>query len=114
MVETWNKEKIQQKLSLEEDYALFVKKREKFDDTDKIHCVFCPNGTLHSVSGYIFHVAREHMFDQYKNQSNVSESIKVGMFFKVLEEKARKELNSEIKTLQNKVEELKGKNFHYE
>eukprot|EP00092_Neocalanus_flemingeri_P021157 GFUD01022931.1.p1 GENE.GFUD01022931.1~~GFUD01022931.1.p1 ORF type:complete len:1136 (-),score=340.84 GFUD01022931.1:94-3501(-) len=96
------------------EYAVFSKKREEFDDTEKIRCVFCPQENLQTVSNFIFHIAREHMFDQYKSNDIREESLKVGMFLKVLEDKARKELALEMKVLNQSLEELKERAFKYE
>jgi len=104
-------EHLAQKQKLNAEYAIFVKKREDFDDSEKIRCVFCPQENLQTISSFIFHVAREHMFDQYKNKNIIDESLKVGMFLKVLEEKARKEMGFEMKRLEDSIDDMKERAF---
>eukprot|EP00090_Calanus_glacialis_P004498 TRINITY_DN13368_c0_g1_i7.p1 TRINITY_DN13368_c0_g1~~TRINITY_DN13368_c0_g1_i7.p1 ORF type:complete len:1117 (-),score=406.66 TRINITY_DN13368_c0_g1_i7:107-3457(-) len=103
-----------QKQNSDAEYAVFIKKREDFDETERIPCVFCPQENLQTISNFIFHIAREHMFDQYKSSNITEESLKVGMFLKVLEDKARKELASEMKVLNDSLEELKESAFKHE
>jgi len=110
-IETKTHGEIVQKQKFDAEYAVFVKKRENFDESEKIRCVFCPQENLQPISNFIFHIAREHMFDQYKNMNVVDESLKVGMFFKVLEEKARKELGLEMKILNESLDEMKENLF---
>jgi len=106
-----NEEEQVKKNNFDAEYTVFIKQMEEFDDTERIRCVFCPNENLQTVSNFIFHIAREHMFDQYKSSDIKEESIKVGMFLKVLEEKARKELATEMKVLNNTIAELKEKSL---
>jgi len=113
-LEKKKQEQIAQKHTFDAEYAVFVKRREDFDENEKIRCVFCPQENLQPISNFIFHIAREHMFDQYKNKNIVDESLKVGMFLKVLEEKARKELGLEMKSLNDSLDELKENAFKHE
>lgn len=113
-LEKKKQEQIAQKHTFDAEYAVFVKKREDFEETEKIRCVFCPQENLQPISNFIFHIAREHMFDQYKNRNTIDESLKVGMFLKVLEEKARKELGLEMKSLNDSLDELKENAFKHE
>jgi len=110
-IEKKNHGEIAQKQKFDAEYAVFVKKRDNFDESEKIRCVFCPQENLQPISNFIFHIAREHMFDQYKNMNIIDESLKVGMFFKVLEEKARKELGLEMKSLNESLDEMRENLF---
>jgi len=112
-LEKKNLGEIVQKQKFDAEYAVFVKKRENFDESEKIRCVFCPQENVQPISNYIFHIAREHMFDQYKNMNIIDESLKVGMFFKVLEEKARKELGLEMQNLHKSLDEMKENLFKH-
>merc|ERR1719312_170786 len=112
-LEKKNLGEIVQKQKFDAEYAVFVKKRENFDESEKIRCVFCPQENVQPISNYIFHIAREHMFDQYKNMNIIDESLKVGMFFKVLEEKARKELGLEMQSLHKSLDEMKENLFKH-
>jgi len=112
-LEKRSQDQLSQKQKFDAEYAVFVKKREDFDDTEKIRCVFCPQENLQTISNFIFHIAREHMFDQYKNSNITDESLKVGMFLKVLEDKARKELGSEMKVLNDSLDQLKESAFKH-
>jgi len=98
-----------QKLKFESEYTIFLKKLELFDGSERIQCAFCPQDNQQTISNFIFHIAREHMFDQYKKQDIVKESLDVGMYIKVLEDKAKKKLSSEMTILSNSLNEMKEK-----
>merc|ERR1719341_1999767 len=54
----------------------------------KVQCVLCSKNPSFPVSAFVFHIAREHMFDQYRVAGMPSEGEQVARFLKQLEEKA--------------------------
>jgi len=88
------------------DFKVFVQDKSTFDENSKLRCVFCPGENLIPVTGFIFHVAREHMFDQYKQVDTISPGLQVGMLLKVLEERARKDSSREIREMKTTLTEL--------
>merc|ERR1711872_628683 len=99
----------------DDDYRVFLEKKATFDENARIRCVFCPQDNRVSLTNFLFHIAREHMFDQYKKVNIESDTIQVGMLLKILEDKARKEFSqtnslninkSNVSELQNRVQKL--------
>merc|ERR1711913_238119 len=95
------------KKKFDADYAVFLRHKDEFDESLRIKCVFCPQESLQTVSNYLFHIAREHMFDQYKATDIKEESVQVAMLLKILEDKAKKDFSNEIKYLKHCIEDLK-------
>ena len=71
----------------------------------KVQCVLCSKNTSFPVSAFVFHIAREHMFDQYRVAGMPSEGEQVARFLKQLEEKARKEVETKVHHLENSLME---------
>jgi len=46
------------------DYSIFLERRGEFNESQRLRCVFCPQDNQVPLSSFLFHVAREHMFDQ--------------------------------------------------
>ena len=67
----------------------------------KVQCVLCSKNNSFPVSAFVFHIAREHMFDQYRVAGMPSEGQQVARFLKQLEEKARKEVAVKVHHLEN-------------
>jgi len=67
----------------------------------KVQCVLCSKNNSFPVSAFVFHIAREHMFDQYRVAGMPSEGDQVARFLKQLEEKARKEVEMKVNHLEN-------------
>merc|ERR1719462_325208 len=51
----------------------------------QVKCVLCSKESLFPVSSFIFHIARDHMFDQYRVAGMPSEGEQVARFLKLLE-----------------------------
>merc|ERR550519_194449 len=103
-----NSEKEALKRKFDSEYEIFSRAKDDFDENMKIGCVFCPGGNVQTISNYLFHVAREHMFDQYKAVDVKEGSAKVGMLLKVLEEKAKREFLNEIGRLNKYIDSLES------
>ena len=71
----------------------------------KVQCVLCSKNNSFPVSAFVFHIAREHMFDQYRVAGMPSEGQQVARFLKQLEEKARKEVEVKVHHLENSLME---------
>jgi len=71
----------------------------------KVQCVLCSKNNSFPVSAFVFHIAREHMFDQYRVAGMPSEGQQVARFLKQLEEKARKEVEMKVHHLENSLME---------
>ena len=63
-------------------------------------CVLCSKESLFPVSSFIFHIARDHMFDQYRVAGMPSEGEQVARFLKHLEEKATKKEETKVHLLE--------------
>merc|ERR1719234_1978511 len=66
----------------------------------KVQCVLCSKNNSFPVSAFVFHIAREHMFDQYRVAGIPCEGEQVARFLKQLEEKARKEVEVKVHHLE--------------
>merc|ERR1719234_747120 len=71
----------------------------------KVQCVLCPKNNSFPVSAFVFHIAREHMFDQYRVAGMPSEGEQVARFLKQLEEKARREVEVKVHHLEKSLME---------
>ena len=65
-----------------------------------VKCVLCSKESLFPVSSFIFHIARDHMFDQYRVAGMPSEGEQVARFLKLLEEKAKKKVETKVHLLE--------------
>ena len=66
----------------------------------QVKCVLCSKESLFPVSSFIFHIARDHMFDQYRVAGMPSEGEQVARFLKHLEEKAKKKVETKMHHLE--------------
>ena len=66
----------------------------------QVKCVLCSKESLFPVSSFIFHIARDHMFDQYRVAGMPSEGAQVAKFLKFLEEKAKKKVETKVHLLE--------------
>ena len=66
----------------------------------KVQCVLCSKNNSFPVSAFVFHIARDHMFDQYRIAGMPSEGEQVARFLTQLEEKARKEVEARVRQLE--------------
>lgn len=71
----------------------------------KVQCVLCSKKNLFPVSAFVFHIAREHMFDQYRVAGMPSEGEQVARFLSQLEEKAKKEVEVKVHHLEKSLME---------
>merc|ERR1719234_1823826 len=71
----------------------------------KVQCVLCSKNNSFPVSAFVFHIAREHMFDQYRVVGMPCEGEQVARFLKQLEEKARKEVEVKVHHLEERLME---------
>ena len=71
----------------------------------KVQCVLCSKNNSFPVSAFVFHIARDHMFDQYRVAGMPSEGEQVARFLKQLEEKARKEVELKVHHLEKSLME---------
>merc|ERR1719234_335407 len=71
----------------------------------KVQCVLCSKNNSFPVSSFVFHIAREHMFDQYRVVGMPCEGEQVARFLKQLEEKARKEVEVKVHHLEERLME---------
>ena len=54
------------------DYAVFLGRKGEFNESLRLRCVFCPQENQVPLTSFLFHVAREHMFDQARGMTNCS------------------------------------------
>jgi len=66
----------------------------------QVKCVLCLKESLFPVSSFVFHIATDHMFDQYRVAGVPSEGEQVARFLKHLEEKATKEVGAMVHLLE--------------
>jgi hypothetical protein len=60
------RDKLQKRFDAE--YAVFLERRRgEFNETLRLRCVFCPQENQVPLASFLFHVAREHMFDQARS-----------------------------------------------
>ena len=62
------------------DYAVFLGRKGEFNESLRLRCVFCPQENQVPLTSFLFHVAREHMFDQARGMTNCSSKI-ILMYF---------------------------------
>ena len=74
-----------------------------------VHCVLCPQPVHLSVPAYLFHIAREHVSDQYMMNKPTEETNQVRIFLEMLEVKAKKEADENVRELENTVQKLREK-----
>ena len=58
------KEREQLQKRFDGEYAVFLERRADFNESQRMRCVFCPQDNQVPLASFLFHVAREHMFDQ--------------------------------------------------
>ncbi|XP_023334474.1 uncharacterized protein LOC111705979 [Eurytemora carolleeae] len=89
------------------DYRAFLDKKSGLEEGVRIRCVFCPGENMVSLVGFIFHVAREHMFDQYKKVELETEAQQVGLLLRRLEDKVKSSTSSqEVNSLHSRIHQL--------
>jgi hypothetical protein len=75
----------------------------------RIRCVLCPpsSGAL-STSGFLFHIARAHMFDEWRVAGLPGEAAQVQQLLGMLEGRARREVASQVRQLEDAVRGLQS------
>jgi hypothetical protein len=70
------RDKLQKRFDAE--YSVFLERRGEFNESVRMRCVFCPQENQVPLASFLFHVAREHMFDQVRSTVNVIHSLLKG------------------------------------
>lgn len=69
------REKLQKRFDGE--YAVFLERRAEFNESMRMRCVFCPQENQVPLASFLFHVAREHMFDQARRCSSSTSEVNI-------------------------------------
>ena len=88
---------------------LNMKPAENCASSSLVQCVLCPQPVNLPVPAFLFHIAREHIGDQYMMNKLRKETNQVRIFLDMLEVKVKTEANEKVRELENTVKELREK-----